>query len=235
MKIHLMYEKIDTILTLTPTHRALQKYKRTRDGRQASSVRALVFDSTKAPEKIIDADFSETLKKEDPELDLEVVGKLVRKTSRIVVDNDLEPVYTYKEFDVLTKPDGQEIERPHLTQSPNINELLPVKITDKYYKATDLLQKFVFRKSYFISHTDGVSYKFLYDIAQKLAELDRFARVVAFDQTTKKPAPIVMIAGGPPFPAAFVSGKVLDDKYCLILHLADRELKLPTDAEEEEA
>jgi hypothetical protein len=41
--------------------------------------------------------------------------------------------------------------------------------------------------------------------------------------------PLVMSDGGKPY-RAFLEGRIKGDKYCLILHLADQELKsLPTE------
>ena len=78
-----------------------------------------------------------------------------------------------------------------------------------------------------LSHVDGVSYLFLHGIAENLGKLNKLVRVQAYDKHSKKPAPLVISAGSKPFPAAFLEGKIEGDKYLLVLHVSNRELKIP--------
>jgi hypothetical protein len=151
---------------------------------------------------------------------------MIKKTSQLFVDDKYKPVYSYQAYDTLYK-DGKYQERPHVVTASNVNERIPVKITEKYYKPEELAKKFVFRKSYFLTHTDGASYKFLYDIARDLVERGEFVRLQAYNPETKKPVALVMVSGARPFPAAFLEGRVDGDKYYLAVHLSDRELKPP--------
>ena len=131
----------------------------------------------------------------------------------------------------MERPSGETIERPHHVNPQNINETIPVKITDKYYSREELLQNFIFGKSYYLSHVDGVSYLFLHGIASELHEMNKMVKLQAYDHQTKKPTAMVTIVGSRPYPAAFLEGKVDGDEYSLIVHLSNRELRLPETTE----
>jgi hypothetical protein len=236
MQMNLLFDNVDTVVNLSPTHKKPIHYHQTHDNKVVISKKVIKFDSRLAPTFLLKMDnLSDKLKTEDPEYDLELTGKFVDKTVRIVVDpKTINPVYSYKEVDILEKPDQEKIERPHTQTIANINEPIPVKVTDTYHTPTELLRKYIFRKSYYLSHTDGMSYKFLYDIAEFLQEKGKFVRLQAFDQETKKSTALIVRNGGAPFPAAFLEGKIDGKNYCLVLHLADRELKLPLPGEKEE-
>ncbi len=227
MKIHLMVDKIDTVLSMATTSRKAWRNHRSPEGKKVYSYRLLTFDTNKSPEKVLAGDNpAKSLKDSDPEFDIESAGLRVR-TNNIVVDSAMKPVYTYKAYDVLVKPDGKQIERPHMSHEPNVNATLPVRVTDKMADPAELMTRYIFRKSYFITHHDGTSYKFLYELATSLASKKQFARLMAYDPEAKKAAPLILSSIGTPFPAAFLEGRVDGDKYCLIMHLADREFKIP--------
>jgi hypothetical protein len=228
MKIHIAHENIDTVVNLAPVRTIQKKFYTTTSGEKPINIRSIIFDEEITSEKLQEnKNLSKLLKEEDPEINFELAGKRIRQARRIIVDKEYNAVYTFQEFDVLERPTGETIERPYTVTYPNINETLPVRISDKYFSKEELLTRLVFSRSYYISHVDGVSYLFLYEIAKKLFELNRLVRVVAYDQQTKKPSPLVLSVGGKKFPAAFLEGKIDGDKYFLILHLSDRELKLP--------
>jgi hypothetical protein len=169
----------------------------------------------------------------NPDIDLEKVGKYISYTKRITVDQDYEPVYSYILYDVLEKPNGEKVERPHQKTLGNINSKIPMIISDNLYDPQELLTQYVFRKHYYITHSDGVTYKFLFDIASKLAKSNKFAEVESFNPQTKKREPLVLVDGGRKFPRAYVEGLVEGSTYCLILHLSDQELKIPSQIEGE--
>lgn len=234
MRFHVAYENIDTIVEMTPTHHVIKRFNRTLDGQKATHVRALVFDAPLREEKLGEmADLAAALKDGDPEINIEAAGKMLTKTEHIAVDKDLRPVYTYREFDVMTRPDGAREERPHAVILPNIDEVIPVKVTDKLFDPRDIATKFLISRSFYLSHTDGVSYKFLFEIAENLARAGKFARVQAYDPVEKKPAPLLLRIGTTLYPAAFLEGRVRSEEYCLLLHLSAQELKVPKFAESE--
>ncbi|MFX1239528.1 MAG: hypothetical protein ACFFAS_14035 [Promethearchaeota archaeon] len=229
MKIYLAHEKIDAKnLELIPTHGAKKYFRLSPDGKKVENKRYLIFDRDKSNEKLLEeTDLATMLKDDDVDLDLNAAGRYIKSTSRISVKVNYDPVYNFKSFDVITRPDGKKQERPHERSTGNIHGTLPVKITEELFELKELLLSYVFRKSYFITHYDGASYKFLFDIAKKLFLAGKFALVEAYNSDTKKKEPLVLYDGGRKFPRAFLEGRVKDDAYCLILHISDQELKIP--------
>lgn len=212
-----------------PTHHISKEYLRTSQGQQIKNQRFIVFTKEKRDENLLEkANLSQNLVNNDPDVDIEVTGKYISHTTRITVNEDFEPVYSYVLYDVLEEPDGEIIERPHQKTLGNINSKIPVIITDKLHDPQELLLQYIFRKHYYITHSDGVTYKFLFDIANRLAQSKKFAEVETFNSQTKKREPLVLVDGGRKFPRAYVEGIVERTSYCLILHLSDQELVFPT-------
>ncbi|MFX1286829.1 MAG: hypothetical protein ACFFB5_24535 [Promethearchaeota archaeon] len=228
MKIHLAHENIDAELELIPTHRPQKQYHVSPEGERATYQRYIKFDVDLRDEILLEKEnLASHLKESDIDIDTELAGKKVKKTNRITVGEHYDPVYNYTMFDVLHLADGSIKERPHLRTIGNINTELPVKITDELVDTHMLMLTYVFRKSYYIVHNNGVTYKFLYELAERLQKENKFARIDTFNPETKKREPLVLYDGGRKFPRAFLEGRVKDDKYALILHLSDQELKLP--------
>lgn len=233
MKFHILYDDTDAIVNVATTHRSQKRYYNSTEGKKVRSTRALVYDRKHASEKILNQEkVADNLKNKDEEIDLENAGRRISRTAQVVVNENLEPEYNYKIVDILEKPTGERIERSHLTPQSNVNESIPLRITKKLFEPLDLIRNYIFRKSYFITHDDAITYKFLYQIAKKLHEKKAMARVQAYDQETKKIAPLILYNGGTQFPAAFLEGRIDGETYCLILHLSDREFKIPGEQNE---
>jgi len=239
LKIHIAHNKIDAELELTPTHSPKRIYLRTKNNTPITHQRFIEFAKSHRDELILQQEnLMEVFSHRDDEIDINLLGKLVDHTSYITVNKDLEPVYNFTLIDVLQKPDGTIQERPHQKTLGTINSEIPVIITEKLYDPEDLMLNYIFRKSYYITHYDGVTFKFLFDIAKWLSEEGKFAEVEAFNIETKKRDALVLVDGGIKYPRGFIEGIVKGNRYCLILHLTDQELKLPktflTQDEEEE-
>ena len=225
MEIYFAANKIDATLLITPTHhREKREYKI--NGKKVTNIKILNFDS-KQDIKNLDnnEDLTEQLLNGDPEVDIEIAGKILHHTNRLVVNNDLKPMYNYTEIDVLESPDGKLKTRPHKKSIRNIIGEVPIIASDKFISPKDFIQKYIVKKSFFMGHTDGVSYKFLFEFAKKLFEMQKLVRIYAIDSETKKQMPLVLKNGGNLFPAAFIEGKIRGDEYCLTLLLVDMELK----------
>lgn len=220
---------------MIPTHHFPKEYLRTLKGERVKNQRFIVFNKEKRDELLLEKnDLLNELIVSDPDVDIEIAGKHVSSTTRITVNQKYEPVYSYILYDVLEKPNGDIIERPHQKSLGNINSKIPMIIMDKLHDPQELALQYIFRKHYYITHSDGVTYKFLYDIASKLAQSSKFAEIETFNPLTKKREPLVLVDGGRKFPRAYVEGKVDGNSYCLILHLSDQELMKPIQYDTEE-
>lgn len=213
---------------MNPMKKIKSRYYISKKGKGPKNIRVIAFDSKLNSDVLLDEDnLSAKLKKGDPEIDFSIAGREVKLAKRVLVDSEFQPAYDYRAYDIMERPSGETIERSHQVNPQNINETIPVRITDKYYSRDELLQNFIFNKSYYLSHVDGVSYLFLHGIASELAEINKLVKLQAYDHQTKKPTSMVTIVGSRPYPAVFLEGRVDGDKYCLIIHLSNRELKLP--------
>ena len=89
-----------------------------------------------------------------------------------------------------------------------------------------IYNKLVFNKKYQIKHINGLTYDFLFDMAKELSDKDA---LMMMGGGASGKEPLVMNDGGKPY-RAFLEGRIKADKYCLILHLTDQELKpLPSE------
>ncbi len=169
------------------------------------------------PEKIADA-----ILKEDPEVDLLQCGKFIESSSKLYLDKNLKPVFKVKRTEKVYKPDGTLVEERAVKDTVS-NVLLetPVRMSGKLFPKKDLIHKFVLGKKYQLSHNNGLTFDFLYSIAKELEESDSLMLVGA---GAKGLEPLVFQDGGKAY-RAFLEGRIEADKYCLIMHLSNMELK----------
>ena len=74
-----------------------------------------------------------------------------------------------------------------------------------------------------VIHTDGLTYDFLHRMAVLLETKDT---LVSIGAGPKGRDPLVLERNGTPY-RAFLEGRTQGDKYRLVLHLSDLELKRP--------
>ncbi len=165
---------------------------------------------------------SNALIKDDPEIDLELTGKFLEDTDKIYINDKEEVVYHIYKSEEVFLPDGTlKEERTPRYLEENIDQINPVHWTGKLYPKNKIYQKLVFNKKYQLFHINGLTYDFLFDMAQKLSNEDSLMMLTAGEDSKQ---PLVLNNGGKPY-RAFLEGRVQDSKYCLILHLTDMELK----------
>lgn len=228
MKIHLAYENIDADLWLTPVFKRKKRSYQTKTGEKTIFQRYLKFDVNKRPGLLLqDNEIFQKTKDSEVDIDIELTGRYIKRTKKITVNSDFVPVYNYMMYDILKLPDGSKKERIHQHTQGNIKEEIPVRIGQELYDPKEIMMSYIFRRNLYINHNNGLTFKFLYDLAKKLAELGKFAQVDTFDPKSKKRTPLVLYDGGRKFPRVFLEGRVKGKSYCLILHLSDQELKIP--------
>lgn len=162
------------------------------------------------------------LVKDDPEIDMELTGMFLTDTSKVYV-SPRGIVHLVEEFELVYKPDGELAKRrPREKQAQTINAERPVRWTGKFIKKDEAVRRFVFTNTKQLVHVNGLTFDFLYQMAEDLAKRDSLLLL----QAGEGDAPIVMNRGGKPY-NAFLEGRVQDDGYCLLLHLSNMELKRP--------
>jgi len=166
----------------------------------------------------------------DPELDLQIAGRLMRDATAVYLDpSSAQPTIAteFKEVEVVYTPEGQEKERrARVFRTANVDTTAPLKIVRRM-PAKECLTKFVFRGMQQLVHTDGLTFDFLHGLAKSLQDSQSMALVGA---GPKGAGPLVLRDGGTPF-RAFLFGETGgsgdDARYRLLLLLSDQELKRP--------
>ena len=205
-------------------------------GRQASSVRFVKSSLAHDLAALLSEygsleDLSHTLVEHDPELDLENAGRLLRDTARVYVDTEREIVRNVRFVEVVRNPDGSVRERrPRKIVETNIAGDKPLRWSGTFIPRSLAVKKFVFSGKVQIHHVNGLTYDFLFGMAQELHERDS---VMLLGGGSKSNQPLVLRRGGTPY-RGFLEGRVQEDRYCLLLHFSNQELKTPVEAEEGE-
>jgi hypothetical protein len=168
------------------------------------------------------AQISESLVKDDPELDTNVIGRPVQLRSTVFLDVNRQPATDFKVLEEKILPNGEIKEtRPYKPTEPNVE--LPVQVSAKGGQSTaEMVQKFVTHKIYQIIHTDSLSYDFLFNLCQEIHDKG-FVRLAG---GLKGNEPLILRREGLPS-FAYLQGKVDGKKYRCTLHLTHQELKAP--------
>lgn len=158
----------------------------------------------------------------DSDFDAEWTGMFLDKTHKLYVDKDYNIAYSINLYQVIYNPDGTEKERHDLNKVPsNVNSQEPLKWTGKTFPKKEAVKRFVFTRKYQVRHINGVTFDFLYNMAKELEKTDS---VVLVGAGKKGNEPILLSRGGEPY-RGFLEGRTEDNRYLLILHLSDIELK----------
>lgn len=168
------------------------------------------------------AALEEALLTSDPEINPETVGRILRHTHKLYVDQDNKIAYRINLYQVIYEPDGTEKARHDINKLPaNIDIEKPLRWTGKRFDKATAIRKFVFSRKYQIRHINGVTFDFLYNMAKELQDSKSLVLIGAGAKGTD---PILLTRGGQPY-RGFLEGRAEKDRYMLILHLSDIELK----------
>ncbi len=220
----------DAVVQAQSVRRTLRVRWLAPDGRQAQNIR--VLRSTLAHDLpaltretgSVEA-LSELLLQGDPEVDPELFGRVLRDTARVFVDGEGKIVHHVKQVEVLRNPDGTERERrPRKLTTANTNLEEPIRLSGRLMKKTEVYNRFVFAHKRQLVHVNGLTYDYLFAIAQELHAAESLMLVGSGPRGI---GPITFTRGATPY-RGFLEGRVEGDRYCLILHLSNQELKLPT-------
>lgn len=158
----------------------------------------------------------------DPEFDNSMTGLFVEETSKVYIDADLKPVFRIKKTEAVYLPGGTlKEERTPKETIANILAENPIKPAGKLLSKKEVYNKFVFSKKYQLTHINGLTFDFLYEMAKDLQEKDSMMMLAG---GAKGNEPLVFQDGGKTY-RAFLEGRVKDKSYILLIHLSNLELK----------
>ena len=170
-------------------------------------------------------DYAQALIDGDPEIDLEHVGRSIGETNVVFLTRSGEFLHSPPRIvEVITLPDGSEKERRDpVDVESNVDDEHPVRWTGRKLPIADAVRRFMFRRTLQVAHVDGVTYDFLHAMAKELAT-ERVLMLVGAG--AKGADPLVFQANGRPC-RGFLEGRIDGERYQLMLHLSDMELKRP--------
>jgi len=166
---------------------------------------------------------AKALVKDDPEIDMDLTGMFLTDTSKVYV-SPKGIVHLVEEFELFLGPEGEwKTGRPWVKTTQKMNAEIPVRWTGKVIKKEEAVKRFVFTNTKQVVHVNGLTFDFLYQMAEDLHKKDSLLLLRGGD---KGDEPLVMNRGGKPY-NAFLEGRVKGESYCLLLHMSNMELKRP--------
>lgn len=201
--------------------------------RQASSVRFIKSTISHDLDALISASGGElanvgqSLIADDPEIDLDNVGRLLRDTARVYVGNDGEVMHNVRFWEIVRNADGSIRERRvRKLADTNLAGELPLRWSGVFIPREQAIRKFVFSGKLQLQHINGLTYDFLFGMARELQERNALMLLGAGPKSNQ---PLILRRGGTPY-RGFLEGRIQDDKYYLVLHFSNLELKIPKNA-----
>jgi hypothetical protein len=170
-------------------------------------------------------DYAQALLDDDPEIAVDVVGRFIDATQTVLVTEAGEPLFAAPQIvEIAYGPDGSELERKEPSETPaTVTDALPARWTGRTMPTSDVVRKFAFKRTLQLQHVDGVTFDFLYAMAKELSEDGVMVLLGAGD---KGKDPLVLQLNGSPY-RGFLEGRVDGERYILLLHLSNMELKRP--------
>lgn len=206
-------------------------------GRQAAGIRVIKgdcgHDLTKLETQATSGEgIASLLIQSDPELDIERFGRFLTNSSRVYLNPEGVPVSKITQVEVVRNPDGTERERRPKKQTPQNTNVAdePIRLSGRMMKKSEVYNRFVFTNKRQLIHVNGLTYDFLYAIAKELEEADSLMIVGSGPRGVN---PIIFSRGGSSY-RGFLEGRTDGERYCLLLHLSNMELKAPPKPEESE-
>jgi len=167
----------------------------------------------KAGQEIIDG---------DPEIDLELTGMILRDTSRVYLSPDRSIARRISAWEVVLDAKGVERDRRvRVVSESNVATEIPLKWSGKYLNKTDAMRRFVIAGKRQLIHVNGLTYDFLFAMAK---ELESKNKLMLLGGGAKGVDPLVLQRGGAPY-RALLEGRTDGDRYCLLAHFTNLELK----------
>ena len=141
-----------------------------------------------------------------------------------LIDGSGAPLYAVNMVEVIYGADGMEkLRRPLENMPSNINGETPLRLSKRLIPKPEAGRRFAFTRKFQVRHIDGLTYDFLHAIAEHLHQRECLSPLGA---GAKGDGPLILERNGNPY-RGFLEGRIKNDAYLLILHLASFELRLP--------
>ncbi len=171
----------------------------------------------------LSGDYGQHLVDADPEVDVEQIGQFITATDTVFLSSLGEILHAAPQVvEVLYDTGGKECDRRDPVDAPaNVRDEMPVLWTGRKMPKTEMVRRFALKRTIQLQHLDGLTYDFLFEMAR---ELDQEQVVVMIGGGSKGKDPLVFQTNGTPY-RSFLEGRTEGEKYKLLLHLSNLELK----------
>ena len=160
----------------------------------------------------------------DPEVDIERCGIYLWGVSKVYVNSEDGIVYRIEQTEVVRDPEGEIKERrPRTRAEANIDIEIPLTWTGRKIDKAEAVRRFVFSSKLQVVHINGLTYDFLFGMASELASSNALMMIGG---GSKGRDPLIFRSGSIPY-RGFLEGRVDGERYILLLHLSNLELKAP--------
>ena len=160
----------------------------------------------------------------DPEVDIETFGSSLWNISRVYTGPDDELVFRIEQYEIVRGPHGKLRERrPRERAEANVDSDVPLKWTGTLLPKAEVYNRYIFASKLQIVHVNGLTFDFLFDMAKELHEAGSLM-LLGGGKSGKQP--LVFRRGSVPY-RGFLEGRIEGERYILLLHLSNMELKPP--------
>ena len=147
---------------------------------------------------------------------------IIQGSQKILVNHLLNPAYKVKVTEEIYLPDGTlKEEKPYISKNQNILGEFPISWTGRQIPISEAYNKFIFAKKYQLTHTNGLTFDFLFDMAKELFDKQVLMLIAG---GSKGNEPLIFQENGKPY-RAFLEGRIQGDAYLLLMHISNLELK----------
>lgn len=227
-KIHIANSKQRNSIVLGLPVKSSVKIIKGYDGQTPEFRRYIAVGEGKSHEELsakFGDDYSKQLVESDEEIDIEIVGKFIENTQGVYLTSDGTPLFAAPQIvEITLNAEGEEVKRSDPKEvSPTVTEQIPLRWTGKKIPKSEAVKKYLIKRTIQITHSDGVTFDFLKNMAEELSQDDSLVLLAAGSEGKD---PIILSLNGSPY-RGFLEGRVEGDKYLLLLHLSNMEIKKP--------
>lgn len=219
----------DATVLLVPVGESVKRRHQDMDGRPVRNVRRVRATGQTCADALFarypDPDeLSRSLIDGDPELDLEMTGRVTGPCDRVHMDGDGQILYAPTVMEVRCGPDGMECGRRSLSMRPsNMVTPAPPVWSGVLTPRAEIVGQYALTRAYQVMHSNALEFDFLYGIAAYLDERQALAQV---GSGRRGNGPLILERNGPKC-RGFLDGRVQGDAMRLVLYLAAFELAAP--------
>ncbi len=154
--------------------------------------------------------------------------------SRVYIDDAREMVHRIRQFEIVRNADGSLRERrPRDVAPQNVSSDAPLSWSGVFIKKSEVVRKFVFANKLQLMHINGLTYDFLYGMAKELEEKNSMMlRGAGLKNNQQNNQALILRRGSVPY-RGFLEGRTQSDRYVLLLHLSNLEMKAPEAKDDE--